>query len=231
MPRSVSLSSSPKTETVGPHFGRHWTKGRSASYDETSLSLLLAVSSQKSMDSAYPVNTHPRNVNNMSAVNTARQSSDPISPELQAFSPRSRSCVHCRSKKIKCDRQIPCIGCVRSGSSCKYPAGPGRAPKRPREAADSRVFDRLSRLELLMKQMRDDRNPEITQRAVSMQQRPESSQAGLVLDDEQSSVDQQLGRLIIDDTRSCYVSNKLWANLTSEVCYHIGKHGVHQNLF
>lgn len=184
------------------------------------------------MDSStYSIRTPTQNVNNMSAVNTARQSSDLLSPELQAFGPRSRSCVHCRSKKIKCDRQVPCTGCVRSGSSCKYPAGPGRAPKRPREAADSRVFDRLSRLELLMKQMRDDRSPEITQMTVPMQQRPENSQAGLPLDDEQSSVDQQLGRLIIDDTRSCYVSNKLWANLTSEVWYHIGKHCVHRNLF
>lgn len=34
-----------------------------------------------------------------------------------------------------------------------------------------------------------------------------------------SWVDQQLGRLVIDDTRSCYVSNKLWANLIDEVSY------------
>ncbi|KAJ5732327.1 hypothetical protein N7493_003808 [Penicillium malachiteum] len=37
------------------------------------------------------------------------------------------------------------------------------------------------------------------------------------LEDESSQVEQQFGRLVIDETRSCYVSNVLWANLGDEI--------------
>lgn len=131
-------------------------------------------------------------------------------PSWGSSGSRSRSCVHCRFRKIKCDRQVPCAACVRSGSQCKYPAGPGRAPKRPRRAVDPRVLDRLSRLEVIMNQMGSDRDEDNQKTDLT---RPKESKI------DPCSVDQQLGRLVIDDTRSCYVSNKLWANLTDEVSY------------
>lgn len=143
-----------------------------------------------------------------------RPSPDLSSSELSG--PRSRSCVQCRSRKIKCDRQIPCSSCVRSGSQCSYPAGLGRAPKRPRRAVDSRVLDRLTRLEVMMKQMGSDRGQDTTERTTSTQPKESIAHVGLAPKDESSAVDKQLGRLVIDDTRSYYVSNKLWANLTNE---------------
>lgn len=145
--------------------------------------------------------------------------------ESSELSPRSRSCVNCRSRKIKCDRQIPCKGCIRSGVPCTYPAGPGRAPKRARRPVDSRVLDRLSRLEVMMKQMGGERGQIEPQQTVPSRSQETKAQAehgkekgsGTGSGLGSSSVDQQLGRLVIDDTRSRYVSNKLWANLTSEV--------------
>ncbi|KAK1528554.1 fungal specific transcription factor domain-containing protein [Colletotrichum costaricense] len=42
-----------------------------------------------------------------------------------------RSCVTCRRRKVRCDKQMPCSNCRRAVIQCIYPA-PGRAPRRPR---------------------------------------------------------------------------------------------------
>lgn len=68
-----------------------------------------------------------------------------------------------------------------------------------------------------MKQMGSDKGQDTTERTTSTEFKESIAQVGLVSKDESSTVDKQLGRLVIDDTRSYYVSNKLWANLTNEV--------------
>lgn len=68
-----------------------------------------------------------------------------------------------------------------------------------------------------MKQMGSDRGQDTTERTTPTQPKETIAQVGLALNDELRTVDKQLGRLVIDDTRSYYVSNKLWANLTNEV--------------
>ncbi|ROT39516.1 hypothetical protein SODALDRAFT_349721 [Sodiomyces alkalinus F11] len=42
-----------------------------------------------------------------------------------------RSCVTCRRRKVRCDKQMPCSNCRRAHIQCIFPA-PGRAPRRPR---------------------------------------------------------------------------------------------------
>lgn len=42
-----------------------------------------------------------------------------------------RSCVTCRRRKVRCDKQMPCSNCRRAQISCVFPA-PGRAPRQPR---------------------------------------------------------------------------------------------------
>ncbi|KAF6793785.1 transcriptional regulatory protein C139.03-like protein 10 [Colletotrichum musicola] len=42
-----------------------------------------------------------------------------------------RSCVTCRRRKVRCDKQMPCSNCRRAVIQCIFPA-PGRAPRRPR---------------------------------------------------------------------------------------------------
>jgi hypothetical protein len=68
-----------------------------------------------------------------------------------------------------------------------------------------------------MKQMGSERGQDTTERTTSTQPKESITRVGLESKDELSTVDKQLGRLVIDDTRSYYVSNKLWANLTNEV--------------
>lgn len=149
---------------------------------------------------------------------TTRAASSITSPSCKAEKPyhRIRSCVSCRSRKVKCDRQEPCTGCQRAGAECVYPSGPGRAPKQPRRAIDKRLLDRLVDLESLVRRLEDTNDGAKTEAPAA-----ESEQ-------DSSQVEQQFGRLVIDDTRSCYVSNILWASLGDEVriikTYIITKH-------
>jgi hypothetical protein len=139
-----------------------------------------------------------------------------------------RSCLFCRSRKVKCDRQKPCTNCLRTGAECIYPSGPGRAPKRPRRPFDKRVLDRLADLEALVRRL-DTTEAGSQLASGSPQESPAHS--ATESEDQSSQIEQQFGRLVIDNTRSCYVSNILWANLGDEVrfhfrCHHFRCHGI-----
>ncbi|KAK8149451.1 hypothetical protein G3M48_006911 [Beauveria asiatica] len=83
-----------------------------------------------------------------------------------------------------------------------------RAPKQPRRAIDQRVLDRLVDLEALVRRLEDTEKGAQLGRELSLTTQSEH---------ESSPVEQQFGRLVIDDTRSCYVSNILWASLGDEI--------------
>ncbi|KAF5971122.1 bikaverin cluster-transcription factor [Fusarium coicis] len=125
-----------------------------------------------------------------------------------------RSCTFCRQRKVKCDRQKPCSNCLRANNDCSYPAGRGRAAKKSTRTLDARLVDRLQKLENIIKQLTsqaDGTNNALTSGSGT---HGEEVLDGAAPD---SSLDQQLGRLMIDDSKSYYVSNILWANLGNEV--------------
>jgi hypothetical protein len=57
----------------------------------------------------------------------------------------ARSCVTCRRRKVKCDKQVPCSNCVKAQTQCIFPA-PGRAPRRPRQGSGKVVSEREAEL-------------------------------------------------------------------------------------
>lgn len=132
-----------------------------------------------------------------------------------------RSCTDCRHRKVKCDRQQPCSQCIRVGlgTDCVNPPGPGRAAKRSQGALDSQLLDRLSRLETIIRRLDPKTSsppPMAANDESSLAVENASSEAST--SDNSSSINQQLGRLVIDDTRSYYINNILWASLGNEVC-------------
>jgi hypothetical protein len=70
----------------------------------------------------------------------------------------ARSCVTCRRRKVKCDKQAPCSNCSKAGSQCVFPA-PGRAPRRPRTGTkvvserEAELLKRLRRLEGVVEEL------------------------------------------------------------------------------
>ena len=151
--------------------------------------------------------------------------------------PHIRSCDLCRHRKVKCDRRQPCSHCIRAGRApdCVYPSGPGRAPKRPRRVLDAQLADRLSRLETMIRQIGNG-NHKTTPGSPSISSTPpiastvasekanayqlKESTSTIVSSSPpspRSSNDEHFGRLMIDETRSQYVSNILWESLATEV--------------
>ncbi|KAF7543123.1 hypothetical protein G7Z17_g10996 [Cylindrodendrum hubeiense] len=155
-----------------------------------------------------------------------------------------RSCIHCRQRKVKCDREHPCSNCVRAKQPCSYPAGRGRAAKRPRKTLEGPLLDRLHRLESIIGTLATqggarlasgdaspgtDTDTDMLPGSAAAGQPSSSTQAGASHDVLQTppsasgtaspdaSIDQTLGRLMIDDHRSYYVSNIMWANLGNEI--------------
>ncbi|KAI0409693.1 fungal-specific transcription factor domain-containing protein [Xylaria palmicola] len=128
-----------------------------------------------------------------------------------------RSCVLCRQRKVKCDRRQPCSNCTRVGANCVHPPGAGRAAKRPRQVADAKVLDRLSQLETTIRRLQQ----QAKEREIDLHN-PKPAQApadnSLFNDSNQGpEVTQELGRLVIEESQSRYVSNMMWADLTESI--------------
>ncbi|KAJ4016424.1 hypothetical protein NW752_003551 [Fusarium irregulare] len=65
-----------------------------------------------------------------------------------------RSCVTCRRRKVRCDKQMPCSNCRRAQIPCVFPA-PGRAPRQPRRKDPNAPPKNSSQREIeLMKRLR-----------------------------------------------------------------------------
>ncbi|KAH6900452.1 fungal-specific transcription factor domain-containing protein [Thelonectria olida] len=76
----------------------------------------------------------------------------PGSSGAPAINPRS--CVTCRRRKVRCDKQMPCSNCRRAQIPCVFPA-PGRAPRQPRPRDPNAPPKNSSQRELeLMKRLR-----------------------------------------------------------------------------
>ena len=138
-----------------------------------------------------------------------------------------RSCVTCRKRKVRCDKQQPCSNCVRARIPCQFPA-PGRAPRRPRKPPDGELLARLRKLEGVVKSLGatpDDENilpsPLATENGTV--HRPDSASPLVENGVENAnrlrnaSLDNNFGRLVLDEGKSRYVNNSFWANLSNEV--------------
>jgi hypothetical protein len=94
-------------------------------------------------------------------------------PPTSTAAPKLRSCVVCRNRKVRCDKQTPCSNCRAANISCVYPTAE-RAPRWARrferrlnnqaaasnslpphaEQGPGKVMDRLRTLESLVKELR-----------------------------------------------------------------------------
>ncbi|RMJ29048.1 Transcription factor [Aspergillus sp. HF37] len=161
----------------------------------------------------------PPDHNPPSGTDNARIPIPPAPASTRPPYPHIRSCLSCRQRKVKCDRQNPCSNCDRTGSECIFPPGPGRAPKRPRGARDPRLLERLWKLEGIVCRLgaeldSDDEDPK--------GDTGNNDKPGTVSQRESQTnptIEQEFGRLLIDETRSCYVGNRLWASLGDEVSF------------
>ncbi|KAH8700425.1 fungal-specific transcription factor domain-containing protein [Talaromyces proteolyticus] len=141
-----------------------------------------------------------------------------------------RSCVTCRRRKVRCNKREPCSNCVKAGIECIFP-GPGRAPRKPRRPPDAELLSRLRRLEGVVESLGGTSTLEQVLSGAKPTQLQTTSPLGGVstannLDMDESDPKnfqpklrgtEELGRLVIDDTKSRYVSNRFWATLGDQI--------------
>ncbi|KAI4140836.1 MAG: hypothetical protein LQ341_003683, partial [Variospora aurantia] len=151
-----------------------------------------------------------------------------------------RSCVTCRKRKVRCDKRHPCSNCNKAAIECVFP-GPGRAPRRSRKPPDAELLARLRRLEGVVQHLGKniDEEPEKSEEVV--QDEPVDDDHGTETDTQpvkqekkipkgcgmfngpeppKKSVDgvtKEFGRLVVDEGRSRYVSNKFWSSMSEEI--------------
>ncbi|KAJ9605647.1 hypothetical protein H2200_009496 [Cladophialophora chaetospira] len=135
---------------------------------------------------------------------------NPSAPRLNP-----RSCVTCRRRKVKCNKENPCANCVRAGIECVFP-GPGRAPRKSRKPPDAELLARLRRLEGVVHSLgaQVDENGVISPTlagSADIRARFGEAQAGGSpssdrSDSKRQSIDKHLGRLVINEDRSRYIA-------------------------
>jgi len=104
-----------------------------------------------------------------SALNTS--TSLALAAPAPAPAPKVRSCVVCRTRKVRCDRQSPCSNCLRANIACVFPstdrpprwarrlnrvsnnAASNAQPTQLPDPAATQVMERLRNLESLVKDL------------------------------------------------------------------------------
>jgi hypothetical protein len=161
--------------------------------------------------------------------------------------PKLRSCVVCRSRKVRCDKRAPCSNCRRANIACVLPSTdrPPRWARRldrlngalsnPQESqkvgsiADG-VMERLRTLETLVKDLtgqlekaKSAANP--AGKGSSSAGSPESCIHDRELGQQphkspdNADVQEKFGRLVLRDaSQSRYISSGFWSRVDDEAC-------------
>ncbi|KAK7991492.1 hypothetical protein PG988_000286 [Apiospora saccharicola] len=143
-----------------------------------------------------------------------------------------RSCISCKTRRVRCDRQQPsCGNCTRArglSQDCVYPTGRGRAPKRRRDplgpvADQQQISERLAHLETMIRSAgRQDQGEVATNGAAAGDNLCTNSTgyqnfAPQDVHIADTALDERLGRLKVTETKSHYLHDAMWESLADEV--------------
>ncbi|KAJ6032233.1 hypothetical protein N7540_002965 [Penicillium herquei] len=146
--------------------------------------------------------------------------------------PKPRSCVICRSRKVRCDKLSPCSNCRRANIACIYPSGDrpprwARRLERVERPVTGEVMDRLHHLEGLVKELTEQleqayaaaKSPAASSNSPgnsSHSQDPSyQGDNGTASSDK---VHDKFGRLVLNDAKkSCYVGSAFWSWVNDEL--------------
>ena len=167
-----------------------------------------------------------------------------VPPLPRAPPPKAPSCVVCRQRKVRCDRESPCSNCRRANIKCIFPSSerPPRwarrlerltknAPAPKADPGSDKVIERLRTLENLVKELSGqleearlaasppgDGSSGFQSPRGSTQSHNEEAHSQSSPGTDTSSVNKQFGRLVLQDSsRSHYVSSGFWSRVNDEV--------------
>ena len=147
-----------------------------------------------------------------------------------------KACLVCRTRKVKCDRKFPCGTCKRWNiADCVYP-NPIRVSPRPKKSdsrstgkigdgSETSLLERVRQLELIVLNLGGsipvddsmaDMTMQTTKQAKPHEDHREDSvarQASKVGHDDITHVEKGLGKLVVKDAKSRYLSEGFWVNV------------------
>ena len=140
-----------------------------------------------------------------------------------------RSCVICRSRKVRCDKLSPCSNCRRANIACVYPSSdrPPRWSRRFERPVAGEVMERLHHLEGLVKELTgqlERAHAAAKSSNASSSNSPGSSTHDIfeanISSTNAGHMQQKFGRLVPQDaSRTRYVDSGFWSWVSDEVCY------------
>ncbi|KAJ5288620.1 hypothetical protein N7478_001650 [Penicillium angulare] len=143
---------------------------------------------------------------------------------------KSRSCVICRSRKVRCDKLSPCSNCRRANIACIYPSAdrPPRWARRLERPVTGEVMERLHHLEGLVKDLTGqlEQAHAATRSAAGSSHSPGSSthdhdggyQGNMHSAGSGSIQNTKFGRLVLNDaSKSRYVGSGFWSWVNDEL--------------
>jgi hypothetical protein len=164
---------------------------------------------------------------------TSSPASVRISSSAPTPAPKLRSCVVCRNRKVRCDKQSPCSNCRRANIACVFPSADRplrwarRLERRTNKAAEDaspgaeKVMDRLRNLESLVKELRsqlEQAHAVAGSAGDSSSAQDRDAATEHQGDTNTSGVQHQFGRLVLQDSsHSRYVSSGFWSRVNDEV--------------
>lgn len=203
------------------------SSGGRTSHDLTGELFVNAFNSGNYPENAYPV--LPNNAPQAEMVVSSPEEVADFAQDQTAGASNSgpklnpRSCVTCRKRKVRCDKRDPCSNCVKANIDCVFPP-PGRAPRKPRRPQDAELLKRLRRLESVVDSLGAQVDDEGSSHAADHNPDRSNTIEGANLDDlsptgptRRTSLEYGLGRLLIKEGRSRYVSNDFWLSLGEEI--------------
>jgi Fungal Zn(2)-Cys(6) binuclear cluster domain len=191
----------------------------------------------------------PEHISGKATAESPRADVASSSPsEKSATLAKLRSCVVCRTRRVRCDRGSPCSNCRRGNIACVYPSAvrPPRWARRLERVANdavskapasqdpdpaaAQVLKRLQHLESLVKELSGQ-----LEQASAAASRAAAGASGVESDSfhargsqqesetlpgiEFGSIHNQFGRLMQQDVnQSRYVSSGFWSRVNDEVC-------------
>ncbi|KAJ5396453.1 hypothetical protein N7509_004566 [Penicillium cosmopolitanum] len=147
--------------------------------------------------------------------------------------PKPRSCVTCRTRKVRCDKKSPCSNCRRANISCVLPST-DRQPRwarRLQQGPSGDVMNRLRSLENLVKHLSSQLDEAHAAASASAGGSPGVNFSGSgsgheadannrigSLSAKPGKMDTQFGRLVVEDpNRSHYVGSGFWSRVNDEL--------------
>ncbi|KXH40506.1 hypothetical protein CSIM01_13881 [Colletotrichum simmondsii] len=122
--------------------------------------------------------------------------------------PRRPACTLCKVRKVKCDRDSPCMNCVKSGVDCIQRTN---AKTRDRKKPTIELQRKLDLCERMIQQLSAmKRSPEVIGTRHS---------GGGEANEEIQPLDASLGKLVIDEGSVRFTDNTLWAAIFDEASY------------